>query len=114
MSWYGIRYRRHAEETDHLAKLDRFTPRVLSGGSTVSLLDFSASPVKPGDTDLEIVARLSLLEELDLTGAPVTDAGLVHLEKLTCLRHIDLRQTPVTDAGVKRLQRALPEATIYH
>ncbi|MGO8691199.1 MAG: hypothetical protein ACLQLG_16375 [Thermoguttaceae bacterium] len=114
MSWYGIRYRRERQQTDQLAKLERFTPTAFWFEGAVRHLDFSASPIKPGDEDLEIVAKLPRLELLDLTGAPVTDAGLVRLEKMTSLRYVFLAQTRVTKEGVNRLQRALPQATICH
>ncbi len=113
MSWYGIGYRRDREEQAILAQLERFKPKIARFARDL-WLDFSASPVKPGDQDLEVVAKLSRLEDLDLTGAPVTDAGLIHLENLSSLRHVRLFQTRVTDAGVKRLQRALPKAAIVH
>ena len=113
MSWYGIQYRRDVEETALLAQLERFKPAIERYSFRLAL-NFSASPIKPGDRDLELVAKLSRLEDLDLTGSPVTDAGLVHLEKLTSLRWLKLWQTQVTDVGVKRLQRALPKAKIYH
>ena len=113
MSWYGIGYRRDREERAILAQLERFGPKITGSGRYL-WLDFSASPVKPGDRDLEIVAKLSRLDGLVLTGARVTDAGLVHLEKLTSLRDVYLRQTQVTDEGVKRLKRALPKADISH
>ncbi len=137
MSWYGIGYRRDAAEQAILVQLARFTPRN-SGVGDHQLLDFSASPVKPGDADLEPLSKLSRLEDLDLSGAPVTDAGLkhleplarlrylhlegtaitdvglAHLEKLTSLRILTLWNTRVTDAGVKRLQPALPNTKIYH
>ena len=77
-------------------------------------LDFSASPIKPGDEDLEIVAKLPRLELLDLAGAPVTDAGLVRLEKMTFSQGTFSSRTRVTKEGVNRLQRALPQATICH
>ncbi len=92
MSWYGIGYRRERQQTDQLAKLERFTPEAAIGSRPVRHLDFSASPVKPGDEELEIVAKLPRLELLDLAGAPVTDAGLVRLEKMTSLRYVFLAQ----------------------
>ena len=75
---------------------------------------FLGIPCETGDREMEIIAKLSRLQHLNLTGAPVTDSGLVHLEKLTSLRWVFLYHTRVTDAGVKRLQRALPKADISH
>jgi hypothetical protein len=104
MSWYGIYYRREAEETAALARLQRFGPRSERFGDAVWTLDFSASTVKPGDRDLEAVAKLTRLFWLDLSGAPITDAGLVHVEPLTSLRWLMLSKTAVTDAGLKHLE----------
>ena len=67
MSWYGIGYRRNAADQAILAQLERFKPNVGGGGDYLSL-DFSASPVKPGDADLEVVAKLSRLQSLNLSG----------------------------------------------
>jgi hypothetical protein len=113
LSWYGIRYRRGCEEAAVLARLERFKPKVERSGFWLGV-DFSASPVKPGDADLEIVAKLSRLQSLNLIGAPVTDAGLLHLEKLASLQWVNLYHTRVTDAGVRRLQQALPKADVSH
>ena len=113
MSWYGIRYRRNATEREVLGQLEKFQPKTSRFGGDLEV-DFSASPVKPGDREMEIIAKLSRLQHLNLTGAPVTDSGLVHLEKLTSLRWVFLYHTRVTDAGVKRLQRAVPKADISH
>ena len=117
MSWYGIHYRRDvAEETKEkaiLAQLERFRPGVSHIGDGL-WLSFSSSRVKPGDRDLAVVAKFSRLYTLDLSRAPITDAGLVHLERLASLRIVYLWDTQVTDAGVKRLKRALPKADISH
>ncbi len=41
-------------------------------------------------------------------GAPITDAGLVHLKCLAGLRGLILSGTQVTNAGVADLEAALP------
>jgi hypothetical protein len=59
---------------------------------------------------------LSNLEELDLGGTLVTDAGVKHLTGLTNLRRIVLRSVlynkRVTRKGIGELQRALPDLRI--
>ncbi len=104
MSWYGIFYRRQSAETAALGRLERFSPKIERMAGTVWDLDFSASPVKPGDGDLEPVAKFTRLLWLNLTGARVTDAGLVHLEPLTRLKSLTLARTAVTDAGLVHLE----------
>ena len=61
------------------------------------------------DAGLVHLKGLTRLEYLSLRGTQVTDAGLVHLKGLTSLGDLDLSRTKVTDAGVADLQRALPE-----
>jgi hypothetical protein len=91
---------------------------------------------KLSDTELNHIAHLSGLEELDLHRSPVTDAtlarldgltdlqslilfhtgigdsGLLRLKGLGRLRNLSIENTNVTDAGVRELQRALPRLTI--
>jgi Leucine Rich repeat len=77
---------------------------------------FDAALVPPYERRIDValvqVGRLRRLEELDLNGLEVTDAGLAHLGGLTSLHTLVLRSTKVTDAGVKELQRALPNLRI--
>ena len=67
MSWYGIHFRREREDMANVAKLERFKTNSLGTGFNL-WLDFSASPLKPHDSDMEIVAKLSQLETLNLSG----------------------------------------------
>ena len=64
MSCYGIRYRRDREERAVLAQLERFTPKANRDVFSLSL-DFSASLIKPGDRDLEL---LSIFSAVGLAG----------------------------------------------
>ena len=54
MSWYSIHFRRDREEKASLAQLDRFKPKIWGVGFDLQL-DFSASPLKPHDSDLEVI-----------------------------------------------------------
>ena len=103
MSLYGIRYRRDASERDLLAQLARFQPDMARIGSGF-VLGFSASPVKPGDQEMEIVSKLSRVKWLELGGTPITDAGLARLKPLVGLDFLDLSGTAVTDGGLKQLE----------
>jgi hypothetical protein len=55
------------------------------------------------DDDLKLVGSISTLEELDLTKAPIGDAGILHLAHLENLRTLHLKETKVTDAGLPAL-----------
>lgn len=57
------------------------------------LCDYPADPERPGRT----------VRTLDLSGAPVTDAGLAALAELTLLERLRLNNTAVTDDGLKHL-----------
>jgi hypothetical protein len=83
------------------------------------------------------IGRLTNIDDLDLTGCPVTDAGLAHLSglgwlgklsvarskvtaeglhhlaPLTQLRFLDLSETAVRKDDVRKLHQALPELNIY-
>ena len=136
MSWYGIRYRRDSAEKAALARLDPFKPQIETGLLRHLRVDFSTSAVKPGDRDLALLSDLVRLEHLNLSGSPISDAGLEHLEhlnslsflvlsntavgddglrhleKLPRLRYLSLYGTRVSDAGVKRFQQAAPRVDV--
>jgi hypothetical protein len=57
---------------------------------------------KAGDADLALVAELKTVVTLDLSGVPISDAGLAHLKGLS-LQALDLRNTRVSDAGLAHL-----------
>ncbi len=81
LSWYGIYYRRDSAEKAALARLDPFKPQIISGPGLL-WVDFSASAIKPGDHDLALLSELVTLDNLNLSGAPITDAGLEYLAHL--------------------------------
>jgi hypothetical protein len=56
------------------------------------------------DDDLENLEGLSQLQELDLNGPQVTDAGLEHLKELTKLEYLWLGCAQVTGAGLEHLK----------
>ena len=49
---------------------------------------------------------------VNITGRPVSDAGLKQLSGLTKLRFLYLERTQVTDEGVESLQQKLPDCII--
>jgi hypothetical protein len=115
MSWYGVRYHRDEAERAALARLDPFKPSVM-GQPYMLWIDFSSSPVKPGDDDLALLSDLARLDDLGLAGSPITDAGLVHLERLKFLHDLDLSHTAVSDAGLEHLEklRSLRRVVLRH
>jgi internalin A len=50
------------------------------------------------------VARLTRVQQLELTSRQVSDAGLVHLRGLSNLAELNLWGTPITDAGLVHLK----------
>lgn len=56
-----------------------------------------------GDTDLDLLKGFASLEELNLRGTKVTDAGIKRLRVLKQLRSLNLTATNLTDAGIAEL-----------
>jgi hypothetical protein len=97
-----------------MAKLEAFHPETFYSDEDLVVLDFSNSSIKPADDDLANLEPLDTLESLILIGAPITDAGLVHLKGLKKLRYVILTGDAVTSEGVDELQRALPKLSITY
>jgi len=57
------------------------------------------------DDDLKVLPWFPELDHLDLSGSPVTDAGIPYVGRLKCLSLLYLSNTQVTDAGVRGLLR---------
>jgi len=108
----------------------------LEGLTSLEVLELTGTQVS--DAGLQHLRRLTRLRALSLEGTQLTDSGLEHLKGLTRLRFLNLCRTRVTDAGledlktltrlanlylfethvteegIKKLQKALPNCTIYH
>ena len=95
-----------------LVKLEAFGPEIHYVKDDVWGLDFSACRNKPTDDDLVNVATFVELKVLDLSGSPITDAGLAHLKGLKNLDSVMLANTGVTSKGMKDLKLALPNVGI--
>jgi hypothetical protein len=109
---YGLRYRRLQPQRQAIAKIETLGPQIDYVGEEARGLDFSSCAKKPADADLALLEPLPELRRLNLSGAPITDAGLIHLKRLKNLVIIDLTNTKVTPKGVSDLQRALPGTVI--
>jgi len=80
--------------------------RCLSGwryGDTVTRVDLSDCPIT--DNDLDVFAELSDLEEADLSGTGVTDAGIGSLTGHDYLRKIHLRGTAISDSCMRTISK---------
>jgi hypothetical protein len=86
-------------------RLELFCPvRGLGSLPGNAIYSVKASKKATTDTDLERIAHLTGLRELDASKArPVSDSGLWHLLALRELRLLDLYQSGVTDAGLVHL-----------
>ena len=74
---------------------------------------FNARGGKITDAGLgQLASAGERIETLDLTGNPITDDGLAHLQQMDSLKFVILDKTNVTAAGVERLQQALPSLNI--
>ena len=65
------------------------------------------------DKAMPHLGTLTDLETLALSGTAITDVGLLELGKLTKLQTLTLNSARVTKTGVEKLQKALPDCTIY-
>jgi len=66
------------------------------------------------DAGLVHLEKLNRLQDLSLKGTAITDAGLKHLHGLPRLHTLRLLPTKVTDKGVAEFRKALPGATVEH
>jgi hypothetical protein len=65
------------------------------------------------DGDLESLADIPHLREVDLSRTRITDRGFRHLHRVRTLRLVRMESTPrVTSAGVAALQEALPACVV--
>lgn len=55
------------------------------------------------DADLQRLAPLTELRELDLWAAPITDAGVAAIVRMSRLERLQLSQTEITDVGLQEL-----------
>ena len=71
-------------------------------------------PARTTDVVLEQIARLGRVEELDLSGTAISNAGLGSLTELDELRVLNLSNTAISDEGLKHLVKltSLKELTL--
>jgi len=69
---------------------------------------------KATDADLRPLAAFGELETLDLTNAPITDAGVPEIDKLKSLRRLYITGTQISPEKEAQLKQAIPELTVVH
>ena len=79
--------------------------RIIGESYLRDVVEVSLRDTQVGDSELEFVEQLPMLESLDLSNTPVTSRGLVHIEKLRNLQGLYLINTDVDDLGLKHLAR---------
>jgi hypothetical protein len=109
--WLLVNYQDGRQQERVLAKF-ACQPEADWIGFDVYRLDLSKCVKKPGDNDLLLLDLFEHLGQLNLKGAPITDAGLKHLYNMKTLWSVDLYDTQVTKKGVDELKRALPKVNI--
>jgi len=72
----------------------------------VRFLNLSGTPVS--DAGLACLAQMPRLKSLDLSNTFISNAGLKHVAQMTKLNHLDLSSTSIGDAGLKHIAQ-LPE-----
>jgi serine/threonine protein kinase/Leucine-rich repeat (LRR) protein len=75
-------------------------------------VDLSANP-NVGDDDLKVLAGLTNVDDLKLSGTAITTAGLRHLHGLTSLKSIDLGSLHLDKSSVDALENALPGCVVH-
>jgi hypothetical protein len=62
---------------------------------------------------LQHLSSLPIIQEVDLSGIEVSDAGLVHLARLKSRNAVLLKNTKVTDEGVPDFRKNSPTAALF-
>ncbi len=113
-SCYGIHCRRLLPQQRAVGQLGTFRPAIDYFGNVPFAVDFSKCGTKPTDDDLACLESLDQLTSLDLSGSPITDAGIEHLKGLRYLDFVNCRDTKVTAKGAAELLRILPRTAIIY
>ncbi len=77
--------------------------------------DFNAGPFVTPRLDDQALARLAdlaSLEELDVSGQPLTDEAITHLARFPSLCRVDLTGTQISAQAISRLRQLRPELQV--
>lgn len=66
------------------------------------------------DDELCVFQEFLVVDNLDLAGTEVTDAGLEYLTQLSELRHLNVHKTRVTDEAIAKLRILLPNCFAWN
>lgn len=96
-----------------MKSLRSLTLSALTFGPPVMAMGDEKPGMKLTNEGLKQLATLENLIYLDLSGMPITDAGLAHVHGLTRLGRLVVQQCPgVTDEGVAKIKAALPDIKV--
>ncbi len=66
------------------------------------------------DAELCVFQEFVVVDDLDLAGTEVTDAGLEYLTQLSELRHLNVHNTRVTDEAIAKFRILLPNCFVWN
>ena len=95
---------------DGLEKLDADIETADEIGSPVVKVDLSGK--RFADKDVDLLAPLTKIRELNLAQTQITDAGLAKLKPLKNLFILNVTGTKVTNAGVQELKKTHPQINV--
>ncbi len=84
----------------------------LAESESIVALTFYCATFEKGD--LEVIASLPNLRELDLFSSEIGDEDLKVIGSMHCLERLDIRRCKLSDAAVAALERDLPDCEIRH
>ncbi len=108
---------RHLRDHKHLHSLYLESTKINEGNldqlKGLRLDWLCLSRTRASDMGLKSLQDMISLRYLDLTRTKVTDAGLQYIKGLRNLTALNLRRTEVSRRGAERLQKDLPNCTVY-
>jgi hypothetical protein len=110
---------RHLKGLTKLVRLSLDDTQVTDAGlvhlkNLTGLDHLSLNDTQVTDAGLAHLSSMRKLKCLHLQGTAVTDAGLAYLKGLSSLQLLSLDGTEFSDMGLGELQKALPQARIFH
>ncbi len=66
------------------------------------------------DAELCLFQEFVVVDDLDLAGTDVTDAGLEYLTQLAELRHLNVNKTRITDDAIARFRLRMPNCFVWN
>ena len=104
----------HEQYREHLASVEHVAAKgglVLWDSKSVKV-SFIRGALNDGD--LCIFHEFTIVDDLDIAGTDVTDAGLENLKQLSDLRHLNVDNTRVTDEAIARFRLRMPNCFVWN